>query len=552
VARRSSLARVVTQLERDAARRHAAQQRSERQAVRAAQQARAAYVRASAADAREQKRLYVESRRAEVDELNEDLVAIVEALEGVLAAALAADCGLDWSSMKRPPRLPVWGDAALEIAIPEPDPATFRPAAATGVGKLFGKKKHDEAVAAGEAAYAAAVRQHEQQDQVRRHELARRRGLFEQARAIARARTADEHAEVDRLHNSYDAGDPEAITTYVDLVLSASRYPEGFPQSFRLVYVPASRQVVVEYDLPPVAVVPTVKAHRYVNASDSVTEAPRPAAQVRALYASVVAQVALRTVHEVLRSDRGRYIDVVVINGLLDSIDPGSGRAVRPCLVTLRTTRDLFEELDLSQVHPLACLRHLSAGVSKSPAELVPVRPVVELNMVDRRFVAEADALSILEQRPNLMELTPTEFESLIQNLFTKMGLEARQTQASRDGGVDCVAFDTRPIFGGKVIIQAKRYRHTVGVSAVRDLFGTLQNEGASKGILVTTSSYGQSSFDFIRNKPIELIEGAHLLYLLQEHAGLVARIEMPQDWVDPVADSPVTPSPIPDAPPSC
>ena len=35
----------------------------------------------------------------------------------------------------------------------------------------------------------------------------------------------------------------------------------------------------------------------------------------------------------------------------------------------------------------------------------------------------------------------------------------------------------------GKVLIQAKRYKHTVGVSAVRDLFGTMQNEGASKGI---------------------------------------------------------------------
>ncbi len=38
------------------------------------------------------------------------------------------------------------------------------------------------------------------------------------------------------------------------------------------------------------------------------------------------------------------------------------------------------------------------------------------------------------------MELTPSEFESLITNLFEKMGLETRQTQASRDGGVDCVA----------------------------------------------------------------------------------------------------------------
>jgi restriction system protein len=85
------------------------------------------------------------------------------------------------------------------------------------------------------------------------------------------------------------------------------------------------------------------------------------------------------------------------------------------------------------------------------------------------------------------MELSAGEFESLITNLFTRMGLETRMTQPSRDGGVDCVAFDYRPIFGVKVVIQAKRYKNTIPVSAVRDLFGTVHNEGASKGILVTT-----------------------------------------------------------------
>ena len=60
------------------------------------------------------------------------------------------------------------------------------------------------------------------------------------------------------------------------------------------------------------------------------------------------------------------------------------------------------------------------------------------------------------------------------------------------------------PYLEGKVVIQAKRYKHTVGVSAVRDLFGTVQNEGASKGILVTTSGFGKASFDFATAKAIK------------------------------------------------
>lgn len=90
------------------------------------------------------------------------------------------------------------------------------------------------------------------------------------------------------------------------------------------------------------------------------------------------------------------------------------------------------------------------------------------------------------------------------------------------------MAFDSRPIFGGKVVIQAKRYKNTVGVSAVRDLFGTVQNEGASKGILVTTSGYGKAAFDFARGKPIELLDGANLLHLLSEHA----KIDVVGMWI--------------------
>jgi restriction system protein len=71
----------------------------------------------------------------------------------------------------------------------------------------------------------------------------------------------------------------------------------------------------------------------------------------------------------------------------------------------------------------------------------------------------------------------------------------------------------------------------------VRDLFGTMQNEGASKGILVTTSGYGRASFDFADGKPMELLSGSNLLYLLKEHAEIDARIEPPADWVDPVAE---------------
>ena len=79
------------------------------------------------------------------------------------------------------------------------------------------------------------------------------------------------------------------------------------------------------------------------------------------------------------------------------------------------------------------------------------------------------------------------------------------------DGGVDAVVFDPDPLRGGKIVIQAKRYTNTVGVSAVRDLYGTVINEGANTGILITTSDYGHDSYEFAKDKPLKLLNGGHL-----------------------------------------
>ena len=124
--------------------------------------------------------------------------------------------------------------------------------------------------------------------------------------------------------------------------------------------------------------------------------------------------------HELFESNRAGHFDSVVFNGHVDTIDPRTGQPVRPCLVTLRSTRDAFAALDLARVEPEACLKGLNAAVSKSPAELAPVRPV----------------------------------------------------------------------------------------------------------------------FEFAEGKPLELLSGSNLLYLLEEHASIQAKIEPPDDWADPATGS--------------
>lgn len=546
MARRS----VWVQMQREAERRRREAERAARALQREQARRQREAARQQAYDERERKRLYLEQRTNEAEQLTDDISEFVRELDGLLNSSLGKASALDVEALKEKPA-PIEFQPG-ELATPIDPPTLELPPAPSVVAKLLpgAKARYTQEVSEVEASYERALAEAVQAERNRQAAFAAAKREHEQAIRAEAERVAEQNEEVEAFSTRYEERDPEAVVTCCSMVLAASRYPENFPQQHKVAYVPESRQLVIEMDLPRYDVVPEVLEYRYVKAKDETVPKARPATQRKALYARVVSQVTLRTVHEMFQADRPDHIESIVYNGHVDTIDPRTGQPTHPCLITLRTTRDLFDGLDLARVEPEACLRGLSASVSRNPAELAPVRPVLEFNMVDRRFVEETDVLSSIDQRSNLMELTPGEFEALITNLFEKMGLETRMTQASRDGGVDCVAYDPRPIFGGKVVIQAKRYKNTVGVSAVRDLFGTMQNEGASKGILVTTSGYGKASFQFAENKPLELLSGSNLLYLLEEHAGISAKIEPPEDWAQPeektAAEAQVAAEPLP------
>ena len=60
------------------------------------------------------------------------------------------------------------------------------------------------------------------------------------------------------------------------MVLASSSYPDGFPQHAKIAYVPESKQLVIEYDLPSFEVIPDVGLYKYVKTKDEVTETARP------------------------------------------------------------------------------------------------------------------------------------------------------------------------------------------------------------------------------------------------------------------------------------
>ncbi|MER6215497.1 restriction endonuclease [Streptomyces sp. NPDC001674] len=141
----------------------------------------------------------------------------------------------------------------------------------------------------------------------------------------------------------------------------------------------------------------------------------------------------------------------------------------------------------LTHVDPQACPKGLRSLVSPNPYELEPVRPLITFDLSKFRLMDSMDVVAGLGSRPVLVDLTPTEFEHLVRQLFETIGLKSVNTQPSQDEGVDAVAMNTDPVMKGLCIIQAKRSSKVVPFETVSALAGVVEHRRAAKGILVTT-----------------------------------------------------------------
>jgi len=496
-------------------------------------------------------KLHKEKQTKHVDELNQEAKEAIENLNNILIHTLGVDDTVDWNAIKRKDPFRV-KPGQLFTDEKEPHYIKFnsygRPIEFEKINDpieptyekikneygFFSRLFRTKTITKD---FESRLTKWEQQKEQTNKDNVDRELFFNQAVSIFenKKKKFEEEKErdneaLDNIRNRYNQKDHKAIEEYCDLVLANSQYPDYFPQNWVLEYREDSRISVVEYELPAPDQLPTIESYKYIKSRDELSEKVLTQAAKKKLYDSVIYEICIRTIHELFEADVINALDAVGFNGLVTNTNPATGIKETKLIISVVTNKDQFMTFDLSQVDSKATFKHMKGISAASLIDLTPIPPIIQLDKSDKRFISGRNVVGTLDDSVNLAAMHWDDFEHLIREIFEKefasSGGEVKVTQASADGGVDAVAFDPDPIRGGKIVIQAKRYTNIVGVAAVRDLYGTVMNEGATKGILVTTSNYGKDSYEFAKDKPITLLNGNNLLSLLEKH-GHKARINI-------------------------
>jgi restriction system protein len=329
---------------------------------------------------------------------------------------------------------------------------------------------------------------------------------------------SEEKQKLESLVSSAQSASSGGLIARAEQTLKLESYPSFVPSDFALRFDEASKILILEHEFPDIGSINWVKL---VSLKSGLTVKPVNQKEAKESANLLYPTLSLRFACELARLDFNDLVEAIVVNGWANYVEKSTGQVKRAYCSSLFSTKKQLLSLNLNAADPLAAFSALK-GVAARSLELTPIAPILRLNTEDKRFVDAKDILANMEQGENLAAMNWEDFEHLCRELFEKAfagsGAEVKVTQASRDQGVDAVIFDPDVLRGGKIVVQAKRYTNTVDVSAVRDLYGAIINEGATKGILVTTSHYGPDAYSFAKDKPITLLNGEELLGLLQKY----------------------------------
>jgi restriction system protein len=467
----------------------------------------------------------------------EEAMQYLREVENLLISSLSTRHVIDWKLLLQlepfSEPTPTVPQKPLPTPQPKPSDEAFRPRLSV-LDRLFSslaKRKQSRMKEAYSRAVDFCREEKDRRSEAFRNEVEnynREAAQWNEHAKSFRATQKRHNEQIESLSSAYTSGTPEAVVSYCELVLSSSIYPESFPRSCELDYRSETKVLVVSFSLPVLENLPKVREVKYVATRNELVESFLSDSALNKLYDDTIYKIALRTINELFDADVQQSLESVVFNGFVDSVDKSTGKEAHACILSLQANREEFEGINLRQVDAKFCFRKLKGVGSSQLHSLTPIAPIVDISRDDKRFITSYEVA--IDNSQNLAAMDWEDFEHLVRQLFEEefrqTGGEVKVTQASRDGGVDAVVFDPDPIRGGKIIIQAKRYTNVVGVAAVRDLYGTIVNEGANKGILVTTSQYGPDAYAFAKDKPITLLDGSNLLHLLQKH-GHRARIDL-------------------------
>lgn len=300
----------------------------------------------------------------DVVEKNHDIAQHIENLQNILKHTISVDDTISFDSLKVKEEYPAFSSPANLLKKKYPpdksdysvNPLNWFTRFLPGAANRY-KRKMKEA----EEKYRQAVSQFEKEEAEIINELEKMKKEYEEKKATFLLEAQKHNQEVERMRGLYSKGDPDAIIYYNELVLERSEYPDEFPQEFNTAYDPEEKALRIEYKLPPLNIIPSLKELKYLIKNNELKEIQRKDTEIISLYKDIVVAIALRSLHEVFEADQSTHVNIIEFEGDSELVDKATGRNMK---VLLSANKEEFQKINLALIDKMTCFKELGGKLT--------------------------------------------------------------------------------------------------------------------------------------------------------------------------------------------
>lgn len=139
-----------------------------------------------------------------------------------------------------------------------------------------------------------------------------------------------------------------------------------------------------------------------------------------------------------------------------------------------------------------------SSSIWQPDAETIalPKEIITNVNILNATLLKKA------KKDPRIIhDFTPREFEQMICEFLDEQGYKVELTKQTKDGGKDLIVVQKSMIGDFCIYVECKKYdvHRPIGVSLVRELYGSIMADEVTAGMMITTSYFSDAAKDYTK-----------------------------------------------------
>lgn len=266
-----------------------------------------------------------ESRRQQVETMNQQIAVSRNEMQSIISNTLAVDDKFNWDEHMILAEYP-------PLDFKEKPPVTFKKYRLNFFKSLFMNEEKFE-ISERET---SRMREYEERRDSAISEYLEGKEKFDSEKN-------KKNGELSFLRKRFEESDKEAVERYVSIVLTNSKYPVDFEHDFDVKYDRENKKLIVNFLFQDIDSFPITDRYEYNEKKDEIEEVLLKRETALAMYTDILYSVGVRTIHEVFESVYTDGVNTVCFNGYIENEDENQ------CAFALRAERESFEKIDLTQ-----------------------------------------------------------------------------------------------------------------------------------------------------------------------------------------------------------